>query len=73
MLPINTLREISKLFPTHASILDDWQRKFTDDQIKRLEKWGDETRLSEKQGAALQKILTALQKAEAEGAQGGEA
>ena len=73
MLPINTLREIQKLFPTHASILDDWQRKFTDDQIKRLEKWGDDVHLSEKQAVALQKILTVLQKAEVEGEQGSEA
>ena len=63
MLPINTLRQIQTLFPTHAAALDDWQRGFIQDQLRRLEKWQDEIRLSDKQDAVLQKILAAMQKA----------
>ncbi len=63
MLPTTALREIQKLFPTHADALDDWQRNFVQDQIARFEKWGDDIRLSEKQAAALQKALGVLQKA----------
>ncbi len=73
MLPINTLREIQKLFPTHSARLDEWQTGFVRDQLQRLEKWNDEIRLSEKQGAALQKILGTLQKADAEAAGGEQA
>lgn len=62
MLPVNTLRQIQTLFPTHAGALDDWQRSFASDQIQRLEKWGDDIRLSDKQAAVLQKILVAMQK-----------
>lgn len=62
MLPVNTLREVAKLFPDHQDALDEWQRQFVTDQISRLEKWGDDVRLSEKQAAVLQKCLQALQK-----------
>lgn len=60
--PIDTLRKISDLFPSQAQKLDDWQRQFCQDQLQRLEKWGDEIRLSEKQVAALEKILSTMQK-----------
>lgn len=60
---IDTLRQVADLFPKHADRLDDWQRSFITDQLARLEKWGDEIRLSEKQGVALQKALAAMQKA----------
>ncbi|MDD4887642.1 MAG: hypothetical protein PHO64_12090 [Thiomonas sp.] len=63
LLPVNTLREIQKLFPTHAAALDDWQRGFVQDQLARLEKWQDDIRLSDKQVAVLEKVLTAMQKA----------
>jgi hypothetical protein len=65
MLPgkINTLREIAKLFPTRADALDDWQRAFVRDQLQRLEKWGQDIRLSEKQAAALDKALSAMKAA----------
>ena len=63
LLPINTLREIAKLFPDHQDCLDDWQRGFCTDQISRLNRWGDEIRLSEKQAAVLQKCLQTLQNA----------
>lgn len=63
MLPINTLREISRLHPQHAAALDSWQRGFVSDQLKRFEKFGDDTHISEKQAAALEKCLLAMQKA----------
>jgi len=63
MLPLDTLREIAKLYPTRANALDDWQREFVQDQLARLEKWGDDIRLSEKQAAALSKALDAMQAA----------
>lgn len=63
MLPINALREVAKLFPNHAGALDDWQRQFIADQLARLEKWGDDIRLSEKQCVALRKALAVMQKA----------
>lgn len=62
MLPINTLREVAKLFPTQSSALDGWQRQFVQDKIARLEKWHDDVRLSEKQGVALQKALDTMKK-----------
>ncbi|CDW96339.1 MULTISPECIES: hypothetical protein [unclassified Thiomonas] len=67
MLPVNTLRQIAELFPTQSQNLDEWQRGFCQDQLARLEKWGDDIRLSEKQAAVLEKALSAMQK------QGGEA
>lgn len=67
MHPVNTLREIAKLYPTRSHLLDDWQRAFVRDQLQRLEKWGDDTRLSEKQAAALSKALAAMQAAGAGG------
>ncbi len=63
MLPVNTLRQIQKLFPTHAHALDDWQRGFIQDQLARLDRWGDDIRLSEKQAAVLDKALTVMKKA----------
>lgn len=63
MLPVNTLRQIQKLFPTHAAALDDWQRGFIQDQLARLDRWGDDIRLSEKQAAVLDKALTVMKKA----------
>lgn len=68
---LDGLRQIAELFPARGGALDDWQRGFITDQLARLEKWGDDVHLSEKQGAMLQKILAAMQKAEGEGAQGG--
>ena len=66
MLPVNTLRQIQKLFPTHAHALDDWQRGFVSEQLSRLEKWGDDIRISAKQTAVLERALATMQK------QGGE-
>jgi hypothetical protein len=66
MLPVNALRQIAALYPTRAAALDHWQRQFVADQLARFEKWGDDIRLSEKQGLALEKALAAMQK------QGGE-
>ena len=65
--PLDTLREIAKLYPTRSHALDDWQRQFLQDQLARLEKWGDDIRLSEKQAAALDKALAAMQAAGAGG------
>ena len=66
MLPINTLRQVAELFPSRAARLDDWQRGFVQEQIARLDRWGDDVRISYKQAAALEKALAAMQK------QGGE-
>ena len=66
MLLINVLREISRLHPTHAAALDSWQQGFIKDQLQRFEKFGDDTHISQKQAAALEKALSAMQK------QGGE-
>ena len=63
MLPINTLRQIQSLYPAHSAALDAWQRGFVQDQLSSLEKFGDDTRVSEKQSQALEKCLIALQKA----------
>lgn len=63
MLPINTLRQIQTLHPQHAAALDTWQRGFLKDQLARFEKFGDDTHVSEKQAAALEKALATLQKA----------
>jgi hypothetical protein len=63
---INTLREIAKLYPDRADALDDWQRAFVRDQLQRLEKWGDDIHISDKQAAALDKALAAM-KAKAAG------
>lgn len=64
VIPVNTLREIQKLVPTHAAAaLDNWQRGFVHDQLARLDRWGDDIRLSDKQAAVLQKILVAMQQA----------
>ena len=64
MLPVNTVRQIQALFPTRAAALDDWQRGFIQEQMKRLEKWGDDIRISEKQAAVLEKALAAMQKSQ---------
>jgi transcription initiation factor TFIIIB Brf1 subunit/transcription initiation factor TFIIB len=73
-MPVSTLREIAKLFPTRAAdALDDWQRAFVRDQLQRLEKWGDDIRMSDKQAAALTKALAAMQSAAAAGGDGGDA
>ena len=64
MLPVNTLRQISELFPSCAPRLDDWQRQFCQEQIARFQKWGDDIRLSEKQAVALDKALSAMQQKE---------
>jgi hypothetical protein len=68
---INTLREIAKLYPDRADALDDWQRSFCADQLQRLERWGDDIRLSEKQAAALSKALAAMQSAAGAGGEPG--
>lgn len=39
----------------------DWEKQFTVDQAARLEKWGDDLNLSEKQRAVLEKIVAAGQ------------
>lgn len=65
MLPVNSLREIARLFPAHQDRLDEWQRGFVADQLHRLEKWGDEIRISDKQSAVLEKALAAMQGGEA--------
>jgi len=67
--PLDTLREIAKLYPTRSHALDDWQRQFLQDQLARLEKWGDDILLSDKQADALDKALTAMRKAGAGGEQ----
>jgi len=67
LLPVNVLREVARLFPDHADALDDWQRAFCQDQIARLEKWGDDVRLSDKQTAVLRRCLQVLQAADAGG------
>ena len=64
LLPVNTLRQISTLFPARAEALDDWQRGFVQEQLQRLEKWGDDIRLSQRQHAALEKALAAMQQKE---------
>ena len=64
MLPINTLRQIASLYPSHSFALDDWQRGFCQEQIARLQKWGDDVRLSDKQHAALEKALATMQQKE---------
>lgn len=64
MLPVNTLREISRLHPQHAAALDSWQRGFVQDQLARFEKFGDDTHISAKQAAALEKALAVMQKQE---------
>jgi hypothetical protein len=69
-MKINTLREIAKLYPSHSHALDDWQKSFCADQLQRLEKWGDDIRMSDKQAAALTKALAAMQAAGAAGAAG---
>jgi len=66
---LNTLLEIAKLYPSHSQFLDDWQRQFVQDQLQRLEKWGDDILLSDKQADALDKALTAMRKAGAGGEQ----
>jgi len=66
---LNTLREIAKLYPSHSHALDDWQRQFVQDQLARLERWGDDILLSDKQAAALDKALNAMRKAGAGGEQ----
>ncbi|MGE0106626.1 MAG: hypothetical protein AB7S53_06610 [Thiomonas sp.] len=63
-LPVNTLRQVSELFPQRAAHLDTWQRGFCQEQIARLQKWGDDVRLSDKQHAALEKALAAMQQKE---------
>jgi hypothetical protein len=63
MHPVNTLREIAKLYPSHSHALDDWQRSFCADQLARLERWGQGIRISEKQAAALSKALIAMKAA----------
>lgn len=64
MSDLNTLRQVAELFPSRAEALDDWQRQFVADQFARLERWGDDIRLSSKQMAALEKALAAMQQKE---------